>query len=96
MGLLVLLAGTLSVPGLELGQTLPAILIGSVIGSLLLAIAGIVGGDQAIPTMVMLRPVLGIRSAYIPTVLNIIQLIGWGAFEVIIMTRAARRKDLWR
>ena len=79
VGLLVLLAGTLLVPGLGLGQALLAILIGSVIGSLLLAVAGVVGSDQAIPTMVMLRPVLGIRGSYIPSVLNVIQLIGWGA-----------------
>lgn len=89
VGLLVLLAGTLLVPGLGLGPALLAILIGSVIGSLLLAIAGVVGSDHAIPTMVMLRPVLGIRGSYIPSILNIIQLIGWGAFEVIIMAQAA-------
>jgi putative hydroxymethylpyrimidine transporter CytX len=89
VGLLVLLAGTLLVPGLGLGQALLAILIGSIIGSLLLAVAGVVGSDQAIPTMVMLRPVLGIRGSYIPSVLNVIQLIGWGAFEVIIMAEAA-------
>lgn len=89
VGLLVLLAGTLLVPGLGLGQALLAMLIGSIIGSLLLAVAGVVGSNHAIPTMVMLRPVLGIRGSYIPTVLNIIQLIGWGAFEVIIMARAA-------
>lgn len=88
VGLLVLLAGTLLVPGLGLGQALLAILIGSAVGSLLLAIAGVVGSDHAIPTMVMLRPVLGIGGSYIPTVLNIIQLIGWGAFEVIIMGQA--------
>lgn len=89
VGLLVLLAGTLLVPGLGLGQALLAILIGSIVGSLLLAVAGVVGSDHAIPTMVMLRPVLGIRGSYIPTVLNIIQLIGWGTFEIIIMAQAA-------
>jgi len=89
VGLLVLLAGTLLVPGLGLTQALLAIFIGTVIGSLLLAVAGIVGSEHAIPTMVMLRPVLGIRGSYLPTVLNIVQLIGWGAFEVIIMAQAA-------
>ncbi len=88
VGLLVLLAGTLLVPGLGLGQALLAILVGSVVGSLLLALAGIVGSDHAIPSMVMLRPLLGIRGSYLPTVLNIVQLIGWGAFEVIIMGQA--------
>ena len=89
VGLLVLLAGTLLVPSLGLGQALLAIVIGTLIGNLLLALAGVIGSDNAIPTMVMLRPVLGIRGSYLPTFLNLIQLIGWGAFEVIIMAEAA-------
>lgn len=89
VGLLVLLAGTLLVPGLGLGQALLAIVVGTLIGNLLLAVAGIVGSDNGVPTMVMLRPVLGIRGSYLPTALNILQLIGWGAFEVIIMSQAA-------
>lgn len=89
VGLLVLLAGTLLVPGLGLGQALLAILVGTLIGNLLLAVAGIVGSDHGVPTMVMLRPVLGIRGSYLPTALNILQLIGWGAFEIIVMAQAA-------
>ncbi|MFB0546947.1 MAG: putative hydroxymethylpyrimidine transporter CytX [Anaerolineae bacterium] len=89
VGLLVLLAGTYLVPGLGLGQALLAIIIGTLIGNLLLALAGVVGSDHAIPTMAMLRPVLGIRGSYLPTIFNLLQLIGWGAFEVIIMARAA-------
>lgn len=89
VGLLVLLAGTLLVPGLGLGQALVAILIGTALGVLLLALAGVVGSDNAIPTMVLLRPVLGLRGSYLPTLLNLIQLIGWGSFEIIIMAQAA-------
>jgi len=89
VGLLVLLAGTLLVPGLGLGQALLAILIGTALGVLLLALAGVVGSDNAIPTMVLLRPVLGLHGSYLPTFLNLIQLIGWGAFEIIIMAQAA-------
>ncbi|MEW6232274.1 MAG: putative hydroxymethylpyrimidine transporter CytX [Chloroflexota bacterium] len=85
VGLLVLLAGTLLVPGLGLGQALVAIVIGTLIGNLLLALAGVVGSDNAIPTMVMLRPALGIRGSYLPTALNVLQLLGWTIFEIIIM-----------
>lgn len=88
-GLLVLLAGTLLVPGLGLGQALVAILIGTALGVLLLALAGVVGSDNAIPTMVLLRPVLGLHGSYLPTLLNLIQLIGWGSFEIIVMAQAA-------
>jgi NCS1 family nucleobase:cation symporter-1 len=89
VGLLVLLAGTLLVPGLGLAQALVAILIGTALGVLLLALAGVVGSDNAIPTMVLLRPVLGLHGSYLPTLLNLIQLIGWGSFEIIIMAQAA-------
>ncbi len=89
VGLLVLLAGTLLVPGLGLAQALAAIGIGTVVGNLLLALAGVVGSETAVPTMVLLRPALGIRGSYLPTLLNIVQLIGWGSFEIFIMSQAA-------
>ncbi len=89
VGLLVLLAGTLLVPALGLAQALLAILIGSLLGSLLLAWAGVIGSDTGVPTMALLRPTLGIRGSYLPTVLNLTQLVGWGTFEIIIMAQAA-------
>jgi len=89
VGLLVLLAGTLLVPALGLAQALLAILIGSLLGSLLLASAGVIGSDTGVPTMALLRPSLGIRGSYLPTVLNLVQLVGWGTFEIIIMAQAA-------
>ncbi|MCS7285983.1 MAG: putative hydroxymethylpyrimidine transporter CytX [Anaerolineae bacterium] len=89
VGLLVFLAGSLLVPGLGLSQAMLAIVLGTLIGNALLALAGYIGSREAIPTMVLLRPVLGIRGSYLPTILNILQLIGWGAFEVIIMAEAA-------
>ncbi len=89
IGLLVMLAGTFLVPGLGLSSALLAILVGSVLGCLLLALIGLVGSDTAAPTMVLLRPVLGIRGSYLPTVLNVLQLIGWTIFEFVVMGVAA-------
>ncbi len=89
IGLLVMLAGTFLVPGLGFGNALLAIVIGSVLGCLLLALVGMIGSDHAIPTMVLLRPVLGIRGSYLPSVLNVVQLVGWTIFEFIIMGFAA-------
>lgn len=89
IGLLVMLAGTFLVPGLGLGDALLAILVGSVLGSLLLALIGIIGSDSALPTMVLLRPILGVRGSYLPSALNVLQLIGWTIFEFIIMGVAA-------
>ncbi len=89
IGLLVMLTGTFLVPGLGLGEALLAILIGSIIGSLMLAVIGAIGSDNAVPTMVLLRPVLGLRGSYLPTALNVLQLIGWTIFEFIVMGVAA-------
>lgn len=89
IGLLVLLAGSFLVPGLSLGHALVAIILGSVIGVALLALAGVAGSQTGVPTMVVLRPVLGIRGSYFPTAANVFQLLGWTVFELVIMGHAA-------
>jgi putative hydroxymethylpyrimidine transporter CytX len=88
VGLLVLLAGSL-LEGLSFFEVLFVSLLGSIIGSIMLALPGIVGSKYGVPTMVSLRPVLGIKASYFPTALNIVQLIGWTAFELMIMAQAA-------
>jgi NCS1 family nucleobase:cation symporter-1 len=85
----VLLAGSFLVPGLGLGRALLAILVGSVLGCLLLALIGVIGSDQAVPTMVLLRPALGVRGSYLPSLLNVLQLVGWTIFEFVVMGFAA-------
>ncbi len=89
IGLLVLLAGTFLVPALSLKGALLAIFIGSALGSLLLALVGVVGSDTGVPTMVLLRPILGVRGSYLPATLNALQLIGWTIFEFVVMGVAA-------
>ncbi|WP_227243670.1 putative hydroxymethylpyrimidine transporter CytX [Paraburkholderia caribensis] len=89
IGLLVAQAGALLVPGLSLPHALLAILIGSVIGVVLFALAGVIGTDTGLAAMSSLRPTLGVRGASIPAVLNMIQLVGWGSFEVIVMRDSA-------
>ena len=89
IGLLVLQAGAYLVPGLSLTEGLIAIVIGSVAGALLLGLAGVVGADTGLATMGALRPTLGVRGVHIAALLNVIQLVGWGAFEIIAMRDAA-------
>ena len=86
---LVMVVGTFLVPGLGLGTALLAIVVGAVIGNVLLGLAATVGSDTGVPTMVLLRAPLGVRGSYAPTVVNILQLLGWAAFEVIVMAQAA-------
>jgi len=89
VGLLVLEAGGLLV-GLLMPVALAIALLGSVIGSVMLALAGGLGSKYGIPTMVSLRGVLGLRGSYLPTALNVIQLISWAAFEILVMAESAR------
>jgi len=91
VGLLVLATGALLVGlvGLTLIEAVLVTAVGSVIGSLMLAGAGLIGSRYGVPSMVSLRPVLGRRGSYVPTALNVLQLIGWTAFEVMIIAEAA-------
>ena len=88
VGLLVLAAGAL-LANLGLAELLLVAAAGSLIGSVLLAASGVVGSRYGVPSMVSLRPVLGKRGSYVPTALNVVQLIGWAAFELYIMAVAA-------
>ena len=89
LGLLVLVAGGLLVPGLGFPTAMAAIVLGSVIGVALLAFAGEAGARYGIPTMVLFRPVLGIRGSWLPSALNVLQLIGWTAVELWAMSYVA-------
>ncbi|MCS6800861.1 MAG: cytosine permease [Chloroflexota bacterium] len=86
---LVMVVGMFLVPGLGLAEAIAAIVIGAVIGNALLGLAAAIGAETGAPTMVLLRAVLGIRGSYLPTALNILQLIGWASLEVIVMAQAA-------
>lgn len=89
ISLLVLVAGALLVPGLGLRDAVAATAVGALLGNLLLGIAGYIGGRTGLPGMVLLRAPMGVRGSYAPTALNILQNIGWGAFELIIIATAA-------
>jgi nucleobase:cation symporter-1, NCS1 family len=89
IGLLVLVTGALLVPGLGFPAAMAAILLGSVIGVGALALAGVAGADHGIPTMVLFRPVLGVRGSWFPSLLNALQLLGWTAVELWAMSFVA-------
>jgi putative hydroxymethylpyrimidine transporter CytX len=71
-------------------RALIATLIGGVIGGLMLAAAGALGAASGQPGMVVLRRALGDRGSYLPTALNILQGLGWGTFEILVIAEAAR------
>lgn len=78
-------------PGRPLAVTLLAIVVGAVIGSVLLGLGAAAGAREGVPTMVLLRGLVGHRASYLPTVLNIVQCVGWATFEVFIIAEAASR-----
>jgi NCS1 family nucleobase:cation symporter-1 len=88
VGLLVLSAGSF-LSEASFIDALFAITVGSAAGSILLALAGKIGSDHGIPSLITMRPALGIRGSYLPAILNIMQLVGWTTFEIMIMARAA-------
>jgi NCS1 family nucleobase:cation symporter-1 len=78
-------------PGRPLAETIGAIVVGAVIGSLLLGLAAAAGAREGVPAMVLLRGLLGRRTSYLPTVLNLVQCVGWATFEIVIIAEAASR-----
>jgi NCS1 family nucleobase:cation symporter-1 len=74
---------------LSLGKALLATLVGGVIGNGMLAVAGLIGADARVPTMVLQRAPLGHRGSYLATVLNVLQCFGWAIFELIVIATAA-------
>jgi NCS1 family nucleobase:cation symporter-1 len=82
IGLLVLVTGALLVPGLGFSQAAAVVVLGSVVGVLMLAMAGAAGAQHGVPTMVLFRPVLGVRGSWLPSALNALQLVGWTAVEL--------------
>ena len=88
VGLLVFSAGSF-LTGARFEDAVLAIILGSVGGSFLLALAGKIGSDHAIPSLISTRPSFGIHGAYLPAILNVMQLVGWTTFEIMIMSKAA-------
>ena len=88
VGLLVFSAGSF-LSGARFYDAIVAIIVGSIVGSVLLALAGKIGSDHAVPALISIRPSFGVHGAYLPAVLNVMQLVGWTTFEIMIMSKAA-------
>jgi putative hydroxymethylpyrimidine transporter CytX len=85
----VLVTGALLVPALGFPRALLAIGLGSAIGCVPLAFMALAGEREGVPTMVLFRPMLGLRGSFLPSGLNLIQLVGWTAVEFWAMANVA-------
>jgi putative hydroxymethylpyrimidine transporter CytX len=77
-------------PELSLAAALTAIVLGTILGTLAVAATGAAGARTGAPAMVLLRGLFGTKLSYLPTVLNILQCLGWGVFELVTIATAAR------
>ena len=85
VGLLVMQIGAYLVPGTGTRDAALAIVIGSVIGSLLLAFTARLGAQTGLSSAALMHHTYGSAFARLPIFLNIAQLIGWTTFELVIM-----------
>jgi putative hydroxymethylpyrimidine transporter CytX len=73
-------------PQLSLLAALTATVVGTLFGTAMLAVSGVLGARTGAPAMALLRGLFGTRLSYLPTVLNVVQCIGWGVFELTVIT----------
>ena len=64
-------------------------MLGTLLGALAVAFLGLPGAGTGAPAMVLLRGLFGAELSYLPTLLNIVQCLGWGVFELVTIATAA-------
>ena len=72
-----------------------AVLVGTLIGSLLIAAAAVPGAQTGAPSMVLMRGLFGRELSYLPTTINVVQLFGWTVFEIVVIASAAQQLLPW-
>ena len=85
VGLLVMQVGAYLVPAVGTQDALIAIGVGSLLGSALLAWTAKVGCDTGLSSSGLMHQVYGSAFAKLPVLLNIVQLVGWTTFELVVM-----------
>lgn len=88
VGLLVMQVGAYLMPALGTREALIAIVFGSLLGAGLLGWVAKLGCDSGLSSAGLMHAVYGRRFARLPIMLNIVQLLGWGAFELVVMRDA--------
>ncbi|MCD2188542.1 purine-cytosine permease family protein [Actinomycetospora soli] len=75
-------------PPLTVAAAVVATVVGTIIGSAMVGLSAIPGARSGAPAMVVLRGLFGGVLSWIPSVLNVVQLIGWGTFELVVIAQA--------
>ncbi|MFC7299843.1 purine-cytosine permease family protein [Herminiimonas aquatilis] len=85
VGLLVMQIGAFLGTALGTQTALFAIIAGSLLGAALLGWVAYIGFQRGLSSPILMCQTLGTSFAKLPVILNIIQLIGWSAFELVVM-----------
>jgi nucleobase:cation symporter-1, NCS1 family len=85
VGLLVMQIGAYLVPALGTQAALTVIVCGSVLGAGLLAWTAKIGCDSGLSSAGLMHATYGSSFARLPVLINIVQLIGWTTFELVVM-----------
>ena len=88
VGLLVMQVGSYLMPALGTKEALIAIVAGSIVGAGLLGWVAKLGCDSGLASAGLMHAVYGRTFASLPIILNIVQLVGWGTFELVVMSEA--------
>jgi len=85
VGLLVMQVGAYLVPAVGSRDAAIAIVLGSIVGAGLLAWTARLGCDTGLSSAGLMHATFGSGFARLPVLLNIVQLVGWTTFELVIM-----------
>jgi len=91
----IMTGGLLAPLGFQSGMV--AIMIGHLVGTILLVLAGLIGAQERIPALVSTRISFGTYGSYLFSILNVLQLVGWTAVMIIAAARSANEitKVMW-
>jgi putative hydroxymethylpyrimidine transporter CytX len=91
----ILTGGLLAPLGFKNGLT--AIIIGHIIGTAILVLGGIIGTEERLPSIMSTGISFGKYGAYLFSIFNVLQLIGWTAVMIISGARSVNEitKALW-
>ena len=85
VGLLVMQIGAYLVPAVGPQQAAIVIVLGSILGAGLLAWSAKLGCDTGMSSSGLMHATYGSSFAKLPVLLNIVQLVGWTTFELVVM-----------
>jgi putative hydroxymethylpyrimidine transporter CytX len=80
--------GGIQVTPAGLGIGVAMIVVGRLLSNLFLGLVSRMGTRTGLPTMLLTRPAFGVKGSIIPAVCNVLQLLGWTAYMLIVAAQS--------